>query len=115
MERFEVLFILKEMSNIFFNKSAICLDRVIAIGWRYKITLASKRSRSTYRSQQIPGGTTGAANDEHIPKNSDGGPEEELQGGLGKDQKYWDNIMHSLPGGVPNPHYLSVRACGRVQ
>lgn len=35
----------------------------------------------TIRYQQIPGGTTGAANDEHKPKNSNGGPAEERQGG----------------------------------
>jgi hypothetical protein len=49
MERFGSLFILKEKSNIIFHKSAICFDRVIAIGWRYKITLASKRSQSMCR------------------------------------------------------------------
>ncbi|KAI3353299.1 hypothetical protein L3Q82_019842 [Scortum barcoo] len=24
----------------------------------------------------------------------------------GEEQKYWDHIMHSLLGGVPDPHYL---------
>ncbi|CAJ1053551.1 Hypothetical predicted protein [Xyrichtys novacula] len=37
-------------------------------------------------------------------------PREVLRCQNGEEQKYWDNILHRLPGGVPDPHHLPVRA-----